>query len=73
MVWRNKTGRMTTQIRDICAILSGLLIAQDYKKGQELVKDRCFAENEDFFQVGRCTARERKCVVDVHAVLGSGA
>ena len=53
MVWRNKTGRMTTQIRDICAILSGLLIAQDYKKGQELVKDRCFAENEDFFQVGK--------------------
>ncbi|GFH12888.1 uncharacterized protein HaLaN_08663 [Haematococcus lacustris] len=32
------------------AILSGLVVAQDYRKGQELVRDREFAANADFFQ-----------------------
>ncbi|CAG8586668.1 3199_t:CDS:10 [Ambispora leptoticha] len=46
-----KAKRMTHQIRDLCWILSGLLIAHDYKKGQELIADHTFKENEDFFKM----------------------
>lgn len=38
-------------MRDICAILSGLVVAQDYRRGQQLVVNRNFADNADFFQV----------------------
>ena len=48
--WRSRTGRVVAQIKDICAILSGLVVAQNYKDGQRLVGDRNFADNEDFFQ-----------------------
>ena len=40
-----------SQIKDICAVLCGLVVAQDYKKGQQLVSDRSFADNAPFFQV----------------------
>lgn len=50
LVWRNKNGRIHAQIKGICAILSGLVVAQDYKKGQALVQDRTFKENSEFFQ-----------------------
>lgn len=53
MTWRKKTDRIHAQIKDICAILSGLLVAQDYKKGQALIKDKDFKHNAEFFQVGR--------------------
>jgi hypothetical protein len=36
--WKSKTSRIHTQIKDICAILCGLVVAQDYKKGQQLVR-----------------------------------
>ena len=48
---RNKSARVVTQIKDICAILSGLLVAQDYRRGQDLIRDRNFKDNEEFFQV----------------------
>ncbi|KAK9816451.1 hypothetical protein WJX72_000489 [[Myrmecia] bisecta] len=48
--WRSKTARINTQIRDICAILSGLVVAQNYKEGQKLIADRSFADNAEFFQ-----------------------
>ncbi|KAG2500287.1 hypothetical protein HYH03_001865 [Edaphochlamys debaryana] len=50
LTWRSKNQRIHAQIRDLCAILSGLLVAADYKKGQDLVRDRNFADNADFFQ-----------------------
>lgn len=53
LTWRKKTDRIHAQIKDICAILSGLLVAQDYKKGQALIKDKDFKHNAEFFQVGR--------------------
>jgi hypothetical protein len=49
--WRNKTQRVHTQVKDICAILSGLVVAQDYKRGQALVVNRNFVDNAEFFQV----------------------
>ncbi|ORY07331.1 hypothetical protein K493DRAFT_202209 [Basidiobolus meristosporus CBS 931.73] len=48
--YESKTKRMVAQIRDICAILSGLVVASDYKEGQRLVQDRDFPENAEFFQ-----------------------
>ncbi|KNC86439.1 hypothetical protein SARC_01395 [Sphaeroforma arctica JP610] len=48
--FRSRAKRIVEQVRDICAILSGLLVSCDYKAGQTLVKDREFSENADFFQ-----------------------
>ena len=31
LTWKSKTGRIHEQIRDICAILSGLAVASDYE------------------------------------------
>eukprot|EP00878_Enallax_costatus_P015187 GHUV01015899.1.p1 GENE.GHUV01015899.1~~GHUV01015899.1.p1 ORF type:complete len:497 (+),score=185.62 GHUV01015899.1:58-1548(+) len=50
LAWRSKTSRVHAQIKDFCAILSGLVVAQDYKRGQQLVADRDFDQNSDFFQ-----------------------
>ncbi|KAI8475174.1 MAG: hypothetical protein J3K34DRAFT_487062 [Monoraphidium minutum] len=50
LTWRSKNARVTAQIRDLCAILSGLVVAQDYRKGQQLVADREFGDNAEFFQ-----------------------
>ena len=38
------------QIKDLCAILCGLVVAQDFKRGQKLVADRSFADLCQFFQ-----------------------
>ena len=48
-----KTQRITTQIKAICQILSGLLVASNYKKGQELITDKNFEANAEFFQVSQ--------------------
>ena len=46
----SKPKRIVQQIRELCAILSGLILATDYKQGQELFQDRDFKGNELFFQ-----------------------
>jgi hypothetical protein len=60
--YSSKSKRIVAQIKDFCAILSGLVVAGDYKLGQELFSDRAFSENEEFFQnvfeVGR-----RYCII----------
>lgn len=48
--YRSKTQRMHAQLKDICAILSGLLVASDYKQGQKLIQNRSFVDNASFFQ-----------------------
>ncbi|GLC41087.1 hypothetical protein PLESTB_000944400 [Pleodorina starrii] len=50
LTWRSKNQRIHAQIRDLCAILSGLMVATNYKKGQDLIRDRSFADNHEFFQ-----------------------
>lgn len=60
LAWRSKTSRVHAQIKDFCAILSGLVVAQDYKRGQQLVADKDFDQNADFFQViTRCSTQSR--------------
>ncbi|KAI0265915.1 hypothetical protein BC834DRAFT_824286 [Gloeopeniophorella convolvens] len=46
----SKAKRIVHQIRELCAILSGLVLAADYKQGQELFTDRDFASNSEFYQ-----------------------
>eukprot|EP00208_Stichococcus_sp_RCC1054_P004237 CAMPEP_0206139960 /NCGR_PEP_ID=MMETSP1473-20131121/7831_1 /ASSEMBLY_ACC=CAM_ASM_001109 /TAXON_ID=1461547 /ORGANISM="Stichococcus sp, Strain RCC1054" /LENGTH=576 /DNA_ID=CAMNT_0053533915 /DNA_START=228 /DNA_END=1955 /DNA_ORIENTATION=+ len=48
--WKSKNSRVHAQIKDICAILCGLVIAQDYRKGQKMVAERNFQDNATFFQ-----------------------
>ena len=55
--WKSKTGRIHEQIRDICAVLSGLAVAADYEVGQKMIKDRSFEDNAEYFaavfEIGR--------------------
>ncbi|KAG6850643.1 hypothetical protein H0H93_010835 [Arthromyces matolae] len=46
----SKAKRIVQQIRELCAIMSGLLLAADYKQGQELFTDRDFEANSEFYQ-----------------------
>ncbi|KAJ7167618.1 hypothetical protein C8R46DRAFT_995751 [Mycena filopes] len=47
----SKAKRIVQQIRELCAIMSGLLLSADYKRGQELFTDRDFQANADFYQL----------------------
>ncbi len=53
----SKVKRIVHQIRELCAILSGLLLAADYNEGQKLFSDRDFESNAPFFarifEIGR--------------------
>ncbi|KAF6762017.1 hypothetical protein DFP72DRAFT_877769 [Ephemerocybe angulata] len=46
----SKTKRIVHQIRELCAIMSGLMLSADYKLGQELFSDRDFESNAEFYQ-----------------------
>jgi hypothetical protein len=50
LIYNNKPKRIVAQIKELCAILSGLVMSSDFKRGQELFKDRDFAQNQAFFQ-----------------------
>ncbi|KAI8974306.1 hypothetical protein BDB01DRAFT_806992 [Pilobolus umbonatus] len=45
-----KAKRTVNQIKELCAILTGIIFACDYKRGQELFAERSFEENERLFQ-----------------------
>ncbi|KAK7062122.1 hypothetical protein R3P38DRAFT_2833542 [Favolaschia claudopus] len=46
----SKAKRIVQQIRELCAIMSGLMVSADYKRGQELFSDRDFQANAEFYQ-----------------------
>ena len=46
----SKAKRIMEQLKDICAILSGLLVASDYDLGKEVIANRNFKDNATFFQ-----------------------
>jgi hypothetical protein len=46
----SKAKRIVAQIKELCAIMCGLMTAADYQAGQELVTDRDFQANSEFFQ-----------------------
>ncbi|PVU94113.1 hypothetical protein BB561_002799 [Smittium simulii] len=57
LLYGDKVKRVVGQIQEICALLSGLLLASDYKAGQALFEDRQFDENslifQKIFEIGR--------------------
>merc|ERR1719495_427005 len=57
LTWKSKTGRIHEQLKDICAILSGLAVAADYEVGQKMIRDRSFEQNSEYFssvfEIGR--------------------
>ncbi|KAG0261381.1 hypothetical protein DFQ27_003001 [Actinomortierella ambigua] len=50
LAYTSKAKRIIHQIKDLCAILSGLVVASDYRRGQELFAEKSFEDNEEFFQ-----------------------
>ena len=46
-----KSKRIVQQIKDICAILLGLVVASDFQTGQALLKEKNFDDNAEFFQI----------------------
>ncbi|KAL3129857.1 hypothetical protein CHM_1g1550 [Cryptosporidium hominis] len=56
----SRSKMIVNEIRQVCAILSGLAVSFDYELGQRLIKDRSFSENEKFFQTVFEIARRYK-------------
>lgn len=55
--YSNKAKRIVGQIRDLCAIIAGLLVSGDYKVGSQLFAKKGIRENAEvlqrIFEVGR--------------------
>ncbi|OLL23541.1 UPF0652 protein [Neolecta irregularis DAH-3] len=45
-----KSKRIIIQLKEMCSILSGLVVASDIKKGRELLLQKDFSENAAFFK-----------------------
>lgn len=48
--YSNKSKRIVVQIRDLCAIISGLFVAGNYKQGVDYFAKNNLRENEALFQ-----------------------
>lgn len=48
--YRSKNARVHAQIKDLCAILCGLTVAQNFRKGSSLIAERNFSDLQEFFQ-----------------------
>lgn len=44
----NKNKKIIKEIKTLCSILSGLVIANNYENGQKLIRDRDFIKNSHF-------------------------
>ena len=47
---KSKVQRINKQLLEICAILCGMVVACDFKIGQDLIADKEFKDNAEFFQ-----------------------
>ncbi|KAL7747829.1 hypothetical protein RI367_006764 [Sorochytrium milnesiophthora] len=50
VAFTSRTKRIVAQIKEVCQILAGLVLAADYKIGQELFCDKDFQQNEEWFR-----------------------
>jgi len=48
--YKSRTGRMVAMVREVCALLCGLLVASDYKLGQATIENKNYADNQRLFQ-----------------------
>lgn len=55
--YKSKSKRIIAEIKEICSILAGLVVAQDFKIGQKFVEDKNFSDNAEWykniFEIGR--------------------
>lgn len=55
--YKSKTKRIVEQLKEICSILAGLVVASNLKIGQNLIQDKNFVDNENWyktiFEIGR--------------------
>ena len=47
----SRTKRMVVQLKQICAILSGLIVASDFRLGQKMLVEREFSDNAEWFKM----------------------
>lgn len=48
--YTSKAKRMVAQLKEMCSILAGLVVATDMKAGQSLFEDKEFSANAEWFQ-----------------------
>lgn len=57
LMYASKAKRIVAQIREMCSILAGLVVATDMKTGQGLLEDKEFSQNAEWykrvFEIGR--------------------
>ncbi|AOA65130.1 Hypothetical protein PP7435_CHR4-0612 [Komagataella phaffii CBS 7435] len=46
----SKAKRIVSQLKEMCSILAGLVVASDLKLGQELIVEKEFADNAEWYQ-----------------------
>ena len=55
--YKSKSKRIVEQLKEMCSVLSGLVIASDLKVGQKLLEMKNFSDNatwfQDIFEIGR--------------------
>ena len=55
--YTSKTKRIITQLKEMCSILAGLVVSSNMKVGQQLIEDKNFVDNADWyktvFEIGR--------------------
>jgi hypothetical protein len=63
LAYSTKEQRILEQINDMCSIVSGLLVAADFRRGQRLVTGKQFFNNGAFFaEVFEIARRHKVCV-----------
>ena len=63
LAYSQKEQRIIDQIKDMCSILSGLLVSSDYRAGQRLITAKGFEDNGEFFQdLFEIARRHKVCV-----------
>jgi hypothetical protein len=50
LLYTSKTKRMVAQLKEMCSILAGLVVATNMQAGQTLFEDKDFAANAEWFQ-----------------------
>lgn len=50
LLYSSKAKRMVAQLKEMCSILAGLVVATNMQRGQTLFEDKDFAANSDWFQ-----------------------
>ena len=47
--YKSRTGRMVAMVREVCALLCGLLVASDYKLGPATILNKTNADTQRLF------------------------